>query len=251
MLTSEGTIPIKTAEGLDELARRTRRLSQRHRTVLLLVDGKRSREQVFALAFAAGVQQAVFDELMALGLIAFQGATAEPEINLEPPTEMSALADIVDSTSRVVAVDRATGDAEAARAMPGDGDHAPPIAAESDPVPTDDSQLPSVQSLLPDSAWSELGARALRRPSGVDRPLEEARDILLRAVRAEAPIAGRLLLVKIKRASSRVEIDALLDEVEARISKPRRMIMAAQTLRHVRHLLGMPADTAAMYGSRP
>ena len=37
-----GTVPIKTAAGHDELGTRQRRLSQRHRTVLFLVDGRRS-----------------------------------------------------------------------------------------------------------------------------------------------------------------------------------------------------------------
>jgi hypothetical protein len=36
------------------------------------------------------------------------------------------------------------------------------------------------------------------------------------------------------------DIESLLDEVEQRLRKPHRMIIAAQTMRHVRHLLGMP-----------
>jgi len=314
MLTPEGPIPIKTAEGLDELARRTRRLSQRHRTVLLLVDGRRSTEQVIALAAAAGVQHALFDELMTLGLIEFQSVESGADMSPASSTEVSVLPHITGAEVRaaVPGADAPTaeavsglattappirGDQRAARVSDGkpwgslDADqplkggepvvaaasataahHLAPTAAretaaasaEDDdpfvapsvgPEPSQgssgESMLPPVQSLPPDSAWSELSERVRRGPSGVDRPLEEARDILLRAVRAEAPIAGRLLLLKVKRAGSRVELDALLDEVEARISKPRRMIAAAQTMRHVRHLLGMPADTATMYGTGP
>jgi hypothetical protein len=77
-----------------------------------------------------------------------------------------------------------------------------------------------------------------------DGPLEEAREILLRVLRNEAPVAGQLTMLKIKRASDRAELESLLDEVEARIARPRRTIGAAQTLRHVRHLLGTPTSTS-------
>ncbi len=41
--------PSKTAEGHAELSHRTRGLSQRYRTVLLLVDGRRTADEVRAL----------------------------------------------------------------------------------------------------------------------------------------------------------------------------------------------------------
>ncbi|MES3012975.1 MAG: hypothetical protein V4750_04485 [Pseudomonadota bacterium] len=69
--------PLKTDAGLDELRRRTRKLSQRHRTVLLLVDGRRSRDEVLELAHKAGVAASFFDELVALGLVD-AGASAAP-----------------------------------------------------------------------------------------------------------------------------------------------------------------------------
>jgi hypothetical protein len=63
---------------------------------------------------------------------------------------------------------------------------------------------------------------------------------LLRAVRQEAPVSGALTLMKLRRASTREAVEALLDEVEQRLRKPRRQIIAAQTMRHVRHLLSLP-----------
>lgn len=190
-------MPVKTAEGMDELARRTRGLGQRHRTVLLLVDGRRSREQILALAQAAGVAPAVYGELQALGLV------------LE---KVEAQAEAVDS------------------------DHIDlPLVSTS---PSDSSLLPSVRSLLPESSWSTLSGVPTEPP--IDRPLEEARELLLRALRAEAPVVGSLTMMKLRRAGNRDEIEALLDEVEQRLRKPRRMIVAAQTMRHVRHLLGLP-----------
>jgi len=61
--------PLKTELGLDELRRRTRGLSQRHRTMLLLVNGKRTRREVLTLAGQAGVGAEFFDELVAMGLV--------------------------------------------------------------------------------------------------------------------------------------------------------------------------------------
>jgi hypothetical protein len=61
--------PQKTELGLDELRRRTRGLSQRHRTMLLLVNGKRTRREVLTLAGQAGVGAEFFDELVAMGMV--------------------------------------------------------------------------------------------------------------------------------------------------------------------------------------
>jgi hypothetical protein len=92
--------------------------------------------------------------------------------------------------------------------------------------------------LLPESGWSTLSGAAA--DAGIDRPLQEARELLIRALRAQAPVTGSLTLMKLKRATTRDEVESLLDEVEQRLRKPHRMIIAAQTMRHVRHLLSLP-----------
>jgi len=188
----EEAIPAKTPDGVAELANRTRGLSQRHRTMLLLVDGRRSVAQILSTAHAAGVQTSVFDELVTLGMV----ATADAE-HIDVPLEAAA--------------------------------------------PTSESSLlPSVRSLLPESSgWSTLSGAL--SDGGVDRPLQEARELLMRALRAQAPVTGSLTLMKLKRALTRDDVEALLDEVEQRLRKPHRMIIAAQTMRHVRHLLSLPA----------
>jgi len=79
-------IPVKTPDGLSELSSRQRRVSQRHRTVLLLVDGRRTEEQVRTLARQAGVSDGCFDELLGLGLIQLPqptGVTAAPAVAVE------------------------------------------------------------------------------------------------------------------------------------------------------------------------
>jgi len=194
----QAVVLAKTQDGLNELSKRTRGLSQRHRTLLLLVDGRRSLDQVLSMAEAAGVQPSVFDELVELGLVAQQ--TAEP----------------VESAPQAIAqhID---------------------LPLEST---MDSSMLPAARSLLPESAWDVLDS--VRGEAGHDRPFEEARELLLRTVRAEAPVAGSLTMLKLRRASTREQLEALLDEVEQRLRKPQRMIIAAQTMRHVRHLLSLP-----------
>jgi len=183
-----GARPQRTASGHAELASRGHRLSQRHRTVLLLVDGQRSVDEIRALAAQAGAGMQCLDDLLTLGMVTWHGTAP------------------ADTTVTVAA----------------DGDS---------------SLLPSSQSLQGESTWSVLEDNA-SAPS--DRPFAEARELLLRAVRQEAPVSGALTLMKLKRATSREALEGLLDEVEQRLRKPRRQIIAAQTMRHVRHLLSLP-----------
>lgn len=187
----EEAIPVKTPDGVAELAHRARGLSQRHRTVLLLVDGQRPVSQVLATAQAAGVQPAVFEELVALGMLEMP-AVGHIDLPLE------------------------SGQGSAG----------------------DSSLLPASRSLLPESGWSTLSG--VPSDPELDRPLQEARELLMRALRGQAPVSGSLTLMKLKRATNRDEVEALLDEVEQRLRRPHRMIIAAQTMRHVRHLLSLP-----------
>jgi hypothetical protein len=175
-------VPQRTPRGRDELERRALGLTQRQRTVLLLVDGRRDLIEIQRLAGRAGADQRCLGELIALGLVGGAGMT--------------------------------------------------PDAVET-------SVLPSSLSLQGDSRWSVLDEEW----ACLDRPLDEARSLLLRAVRASAPLAGALTIMRLKRATTRESMEALLDEVESRLRKPHRQIIAAQTMRHVRHLLSLPSVT--------
>lgn len=116
-------------------------------------------------------------------------------------------------------------------------------------VITESSMLPSSQSLHGDSSWSQPPDDEASLPAA-DVPLAEARALLMRAVRSAAPLAGTLTLLRLKRATTRAELEGLLDEVEQRLRKPHRSVIAAQTLRHVRHLLTLPASTLSVADSR-
>ena len=213
---STGNAPIKTPDGQAELATRSRRLSQRHRTLLLLVDGRRSADELRRLGAQAGVPPECYDELVRMGMIMVPLPTlpieAAPYPTLPPlPIDVT---------------------------LP---DHAP------------DSVLPPARSLQPESTFhGELGPAEpwatvetdYSDLGDLDAPLEQARDMLLRAVRAEAPVAGSLTLMRLRRARSRADIEALLDEVEARLGRPHRMMATTLLIRRVRQLLSLPADSS-------
>lgn len=211
-----GNAPIKTPDGQAELATRARQLSQRHRTLLLLVDGRRSEAQLRQLAERAGVPPSVYDELLDMGLITVPLPTLPIEVAPYPTL--------------------------------------PPLAVDV-PLPdvAPESELPASRTLQPESTlngdignyepwtmvetdYSDLG--------DLDAPLEQARDLLIRAVRAEAPVAGSLTLMRLRRAHTRDELEALIDEVEARLSRPHRSLATAQLVRRVRRLIDAPVDSS-------
>lgn len=212
--------PVKTADGQDELSSRKRRLGQRHRTVLLLVDGRRSADEVRALAVQAGAAQSCFDELVALGLIAQPQAAVEPEASDAAPFAADLRVDIG------VPADE-----------PGDSSLLPPSRTLQPESVLGDLRMESV--LLPEPLPAELQAF-----DDIDPLLEEARDLLVRAVRAESPVAGSLTVLRLKRARSRGDLAGLIGDVESRIVKPHRSLAAQQTLQRVRQLLASEAASA-------
>lgn len=219
-------VPVKTPEGQAELSQRTRRLSQRHRTALLLVDGRRSMVQVQTLAQQAGVPQSCVDDLLQLGLIiVVQTTVALPRA-------------AATTTAPLLEIDVLLDD---------------PTAGPSVLDAADDSELPASRTLQPESVFTDSKQAEFTAADATISELastrsadafDEARDILLRAVRAEAPVTGSLTLLRLHRARTRSDLEALLDEVEARISKPQRLLAAGQTLRRVRELLHGRRDSA-------
>ncbi|HKX41730.1 MAG TPA: hypothetical protein VJO99_11265 [Burkholderiaceae bacterium] len=222
-----GTVPIKTPDGQAELSTRARRLSQRHRTVLFLVDGKRSAVEVRTLASKAGVPDSCFDELLELGLI------------MLPPPTFSLLIEDEPGAADTLHVDLPLSGPNGVSAFRGaDDDSVLPPSRTLQPETTQAGQL------LDDESPADSWYAALNDAPNDDTAFVEARNILVRAVRQEAPVAGSLTLMRLRRARSRADLVALLDEVEARITKPHRSLAAAQTLRRVRHLLGSRVASA-------
>ncbi len=231
------SIPVKTPEGLAELRQRTRRLSQRHRTVLLLVDGKRALIEVQTLAMQAGAPQSCVDDLLAFGLIVITQPTVPVTRYSATPNTDSEQPDIwLNSVSPEAASPADLGASAVPASMPTHSTSESPLARNLVPD-SDKGDLVSAPFLVPFSTPSPTSEWHRLDDSGPDEALEEARKILLQAVRREAPFAGSLTLLRLNRARTRDELRALLDEVSLRISKPQRALVTQETLRRVRQLL--------------
>lgn len=213
------SIPVKTLDGQAEMTTRARRLSQRHRTVLFLVDGRRSLAEVQRMAVLAGASESLLEELLALGLV----------VLVETPMMAGAAAplDLGPQSPQVLQPDIPLGDSLL-----------PPLAPLS---------ANSVQSVQPPADLPVLRAaiepdEAALGPSPepvfeADDPLAQARDMLMRAVKEEAPLTGSITLMRLRRSKSIEELEALLEEVEQRITKPNRTLVTQQLMSNVRQLL--------------
>jgi len=330
---SEAWTPVKTAEGRAEISRRSRALNQRLRTVLLLIDGRRTISQIRTVAVQVGAPETCLDDLLDMGLVALpepaaaaatvtaavvepSPVVAMPEAQVdtpEPVTPVSAGA-VPEETVAVVETFEPPPALIEVRAEP----LAVPVQREQPPVPqalldeawaqpdtmplethhdefrhaaNDDAsiKLPdgaadtSPSTRLTSELFDELVRATPRRDAGpstldstlrsttgsrldsvmsslypllesafgnagripnAERPqddsLEEARRILMREVRAKAPVTGALTLVKLRRATTREELTALFDEVGSHISLPMRRLSTQQILLHVKSLLERP-----------
>jgi hypothetical protein len=215
------SILYKTADGVAEMATRARRLTQRHRTVLFLVDGKRSAAEVQRMALAAGASEALLDELLSLGLVAvIESSTLDTSTSDTFTTSRSAIPDIPLDDSLLPPL--------------------PPLADNSTAQPPVD--LPVLQAVM------EAHEAGQSKHSGFDfsneDPLGQAKEMLIRAVQEEAPITGALTLLRLRRAQSIESVNSLLDEVEQRISKPNRSLLTQQLMSNVKQLLILASSRA-------
>lgn len=217
---NELSIPIKTAAGVSEMTTRALRLSQRHRTVLFLVDGKRSTAVVQRMAVAAGASEALLDELLSLGLV--EELTPNPfesvTVNASMDESLSPEAEFTDSLLPAL----------------------PPLAANSTAQPPVD--VPVLQAVM--EAHEAAQYRNSDFDFSNDDPLGQAKAMLIRAVQDEAPVTGALTLLRLRRAQSIESVNSLLEEVEQRINKPNRSLLTQQLMSNVKQLL-------ILAGSRP
>lgn len=262
-------IPVKTPEGQAELTTRQRRVSQRHRTVLFLVDGRRSEQEVRTLAAQAGASESCFGELVDMGLIAVvqpvqpqhtptvpiprPAPTEDEPLHVDIPIEPEAPAPVPAPVPAPATPASEGSSATTVSKLPASG--APAV-----PHDEHESMLPAARTLHPESVLTESTMErsafsesilqdfeALEASRSDDASLEEARGILIRAVRKESPVAGALTLMRLRRAKSRQELAELIDEVESRIVKPYRSLAAQQVLRRARHLLEPRATSPAPF----
>jgi hypothetical protein len=242
---SEFWPPVKTSEGVAEMRQRQRGLNQRQRTMLLLVDGRRSVMQVKQIAVQAGAPDTCFDELIELGLIELPEPVRlqpvpqpQPAVPEPVPQPMLAHRDEAVESAHPREIDSIVVAADAFDDERSSLNESMPPTTQSPPTESGlvDSMMSSLFPLF-ESAFGGLG-RTSDLPR--DDALEEARRILMREVRAKAPVAGALTLMKLRRAQTREELMALFDEVDSHIGTLMRHLSAQQTLLHVRGLLERP-----------
>lgn len=216
-------IPCKTAAGHAELTARARRLSQRHRTLLFLVDGRRSLDEVRRLGEQAGVPRAYLDELLALGLIVMAAPVTDRGSSLDDPA-WAPTEQTLATRHPVVAVGN------------GDDDDAPSLPFG---WPSDLSSLPNVFASAQDSigfgeavSHSELSMLAEGDPA-----LDRARSVVLQALLSTSPVAGAVTMLRVRRSRSRAQLRALLPEVQARLSRPHHLADARLVIQRVEALL--------------
>lgn len=116
-------LPVKTERGVEEIRRRSRTLSQRHRTVLLLIDGRRSISEIRHVAAQVGASDTCFDELLDLGLVSLPEPVPAPEPP-QPTAAAVAAAEAAPATEPL-----------AARELAAEADVEPEAAPESEAEP--------------------------------------------------------------------------------------------------------------------
>lgn len=214
-------IPCKTAAGHAELTARARRLSQRHRTLLFLVDGRRSLDEVSRLGEQAGVPRAYLDELLALGLIVLAAPVSDRGPSLEDPAWAP--------TEQTLATRHP--------ALPLDDDEEAPSLPFG--WPSDLSSLPNVFSSAQDSIGfgAAVGHTELSMLAAGDPALDRARSVVLHALLSTSPVAGAVTMLRVRRSRSRAQLRALLPEVQARLSRPHHLADARLVIQRVEALL--------------
>ena len=265
--------PSKTALGQEELRLRTRKLSQRHRTVLLLVDGKRSLEAVLELAQKAGAAPSFFDELVALSLVEVHAAPELPSAIMPTPQRPREAGPHEDAVAPVAPVapaqhakpqPRAEPTAVLAESAPGD-----PLTTLDEPLDASDPALhePMAQAALPvPDVPSPLVAEATApdpfRPRAAppgpheavdtyardgsaadedggpdEQVLAEVRALLLGSVLVDGPVSGSLLALRVSRARTRSQLIGLVWVIQRSLA--RRPREAQRRVAKARELLGL------------
>lgn len=231
-------IPVKTESGRLELSRRQHGLSQRHRTVLLLVDGARPLSMVLSLAQKAGASVQHFEELVRLDLIALPAMPT-----LETANEGDSLFDTssgshFDSTSGSHAeLDLDIAAAEMAALAPTEPmpleEPAPPAPVASPPPRAARSRTPARSPAAPTAPVVVAEASA---PAAVPAPPGDVQPLLLDSVAEPLPAMDTMPVI---------EVDLAPPPLEQRRPELRSTRLAGEdmVIEEVRELLLAAIDT--------
>jgi len=271
------TAPTKTPLGHDELRHRTRGLGQRHRTILLLVDGRRPLSEVLSLAQKAGSATSHFEELVRLGLVEVPSEAAVPEpteaspgapdvplvtsVEVTVPADTAAMDEPQPSQHEEMGAQSPDDDAapapESDAAPPAEGDAAPPLASDTEPPPDADATPPPDDDAPPAASTDEPPSHALpqsasepaalprvdHRPAQVEAStepvLQQVRTLLIETLRLDAPLFSARTFVRVRAAQTAPELIELVWEIEHHLSHARHSRSELISLQRARELLGL------------
>ena len=241
---STPVVPSKTALGQDEVRHRTHGLSQRHRTVLLLVDGRRSLGEVLNLANQAGSAIGHFEDLVRLGLVdvPVQAAALPAEVPVQA-------VDVPQMTSVEMVVPSEPLDDEAgellAQETPPPVQVAQPEPAQAvpalQPVPPPVEPLSPIEPPGPIEPLVTLDALLCVQPkSREEEPaLERARRQLLELLRLDSPRFVSRLTSRVRDAETTTQLIDLVWEIERQLGVMKRSRPGQLCLEQARDLLGL------------
>lgn len=265
-------VPFKTPLGHDELRTRTHRLSQRHRTILLLVDGRRPLAEVLSLAQQAGAAISHFEDVLRMGLV-------ELPIDVEVPdpvmTEPGALATLHTTALEVEVAggpDSTRGadvppiEETAVPVVTGDVIVEPPAAVAPVPAPAHAAEAPA-PGTEPIAKPRRAGARRVAAPrastpapavtltdlaavppappafapvvTATDALVQQVRGLLTDTVRQNPPPFGSRVPGRLASAQTLAELRDLVLAIERYLSAARRPRSGLGGLEHARELLGL------------
>lgn len=265
--------PSKTPAGVEELRLRSLGLSQRHRTVLLLVDGRRPLGELLGMALKAGAATTHFEDLVRLGLVEVpvEAMAPEPQFTAPAPLDeprMTSVEVTVDASPSPFEDDAAAElPAEAAsarqasatataRTQPVDR-MAAPAAAMPVPAPAATASSPALAPAQPPGLRPSIPAQppatapgpatAPAGPTAAAPPLLAApevirarvRALLLTFVAAENSLVGSLMLTRIRTAHTQQDLIGLVWELERQRPSSRNGHARIRSLQEARDLLGM------------
>ncbi|WP_280154954.1 hypothetical protein [Piscinibacter sp. XHJ-5] len=247
------TVPTKTPLGNEELRSRTHRLGQRHRTILFLVDGRRSLAEVLSLAQQAGAATSHFEDLVRMGLVE---VPAEPEPLPVPVEEPEALqltsVELVVAPTPVAEQDAVAEGAEPASPAP----RPAPVVLEDMVLPAASTPVaepgrpPTVLPVLGEEAAVAESAQATSQGGDTDA-LQPVRDLLIDTLRIDAPLFSARMFVRVRNARSTTELIDLVWEIQNHLARARHAQRELVSLQRARELLGLGNTLVADDESRP
>lgn len=226
-------VPTKTALGQEAVRRRTGEITQRHRTVLFLVDGRRPLSEVLGLAHQAGAATSHFEDLVRMGYVELPPEEPPAPPPAEAPLEAAPPAEITTLAVEVTA----------------EPEPEPPAA----PPPS----VPMARSPAAPPAIGELPRRPFLPPGRVvpppppppappvvvlaeDQPLlEQARTQLLECLRSDPQPNGGRLVERVRGARGTAELIEAVWTMERGLHHHQRTHRGLIALQRARELLGL------------